>query len=221
MVYFTKNSFEFLTDLEKNNDREWFNANKKRFIEDLKDPFEKFIADLIEAMTPFFDSMPIAPKDAIFRIYRDVRFSKNKLPYKTRVSALVNPGGRKEMTRPGLYIEISAREIGIYSGLYMLDTQQLRNVRSHISHNLDLFDRLITNPSFKKTFGEVRGEQNKRIPKEFEEDLKEQPLLLNKQFYYFTTLPAASALQNGFIKEVVDTYKVAQPLSEFLYEGIF
>jgi uncharacterized protein (TIGR02453 family) len=221
MVYFTKDSFRFLTDLEKNNEREWFNANKKRYTEDLKAPFEQFIADLIEAMTPFFESLPIAPKDAIFRIYRDVRFSKDKSPYKTRVSALVNPGGRKEMTRPGLYIEISAKEIRIYSGLYMLDTQQLKNVRSHISHNLGEFAKLINNTKFKATFGEVRGEQNKRIPKEFEEDLKNQPLLANKQFYYFTTLPTSAALKEGFIKEVVDTYKVAQPLSEFLYEGLF
>lgn len=221
MAYFTKDLIKFLSDLEKNNDREWFNANKDRYLKSAKEPFEVFIADLIEAMSPQFESLAITPKEAIFRIYRDVRFSKNKAPYKTQVSALVNPGGRKAMSMPGVYVEISPKHVRAYSGLYQLDSKQLKNLRSHISHNLDEFTSLITNKKFKSTFGEIRGEQNKRLAKEFEADAVAQPLLFNKQFYYFTEWGPEVTTDANLVKKIVDAYKVAKPLSEFLYEGTF
>jgi uncharacterized protein (TIGR02453 family) len=221
MSYFKKDTLKFLTQLEKNNNREWFNDNKQRYIENVKEPFESFISDLIDAMQPQFESMHITPKDAIFRIYRDVRFSKDKSPYKTKISAIVSPGGRKDKTIPGIYIEISAKEIRIYSGLYQLDAKQLNNVRSHISHSLEEFDSLINNVKFKAEFGDFKGEKNKRIPREFEDDAIAQPLLYNKQFYFFTIWPAESIFEKNIIKKITKSYSVAQPVSEFLYEGLF
>jgi len=217
----TENSLKFLKQIEKNNNRDWFNANKQRYIDYIKEPFEDFIGDLIEALTPYIDNLHITPKDAIFRIYRDVRFGKDKSPYKTKISAIVSPGGRKDKTIPGIYIEISATDMHLYSGLYMPDAKQLKNVRSHISHNMDEFNRLIKNPKFIKEFGEVRGEKNKRIAKEFEADANLQPLLYNKQLYYFTTWPAETILQDNVIDKITKTFTIVKPLSEFLYEGIF
>jgi uncharacterized protein (TIGR02453 family) len=221
MAYFTKETIKFLSDLKKNNNREWFNDNKTQYIAVVKDPFEVFIGDLIEAMNPYFESLPIAPKDAIFRIYRDVRFSKNKTPYKTNVSAIISPGGRKDKTMPGIYLEISPDEIRVYSGLYQLDAKQLYNIRSHISHNLEQFQSLISNPAFIKIFTDIKGEKNKRIQKDFDVDAIKQPLLFNKQFYYFTSWPLSTIYQDELVKKVTDTFEVAQPVSEFLYEGIF
>jgi len=221
MPYFEKDTLKFLKQLEKNNNREWFNDNKQRYIDHIKEPFELFIGDLIEALQPHFEGLHIAPKDAIFRIYRDVRFSKDKSPYKNKISAIVSPGGRKDKTMPGIYIEISAKEMRIYSGLYQLDTKQLYNVRSHISHNLEEFDGLINTAKYKAEFGELRGQKNKRIPKEFEEDALTQPLLYNKQFYFFTIWPSESIFEENIIKKIIKAYAVAQPVSEFLYEGLF
>ena len=221
MPYFTKETIEFLDELKKNNNREWFNDNKSRYLAQVKDPFEIFIGDLIEAMNPYFESLPIAPKDAIFRIYRDVRFSKNKIPYKTNVSAIISPGGRKDKTIPGIYLEITPDDIRVYSGLYQLDSKQLFNVRSHISHNMDEFQSLISSPKFTKTFKDIKGEKNKRIPKDFDADALKQPLLYNKQFYYFTSWPVTSIYQDNLIEKITDTYEIAQPVSEFLYEGLF
>ena len=221
MAYFTKDLQKFLKDLEKNNNRDWFNDNKQRYINDVKEPFELFIEDLIEAMKPHFESLSITPKEAIFRIYKDVRFSKDKTPYKTQISALVNPGGRKGMSLPGIYIEISAKHIRVYSGQYQPDSKQLKNIRSHITHNMDAFTALISDDQFIKTFGEIRGEQNKRIPKEFEADAVDQPLLFNKQFYFFTEWKSEVALSEHLIKDVVNTFLIARPMSEFLYEGLF
>jgi len=221
MAYFTQETIKFLKQLEKNNNRDWFNENKQRYLDFIKDPFEVFVGDLIEAMSPHFESLPITPKDAIFRIYRDVRFGKNKAPYKTNISAIVSPGGRKNKTIPGLYIEINAKEMHIYSGLYMPATKELYNVRSHISHNLEVFDKLISDKKFISTFTEIRGEKNKRIPKEFEEDANVQPLLFNKQFYFYTTWPSKTIFDDNLIEKITSTYTIAQPVSEFLYEGIF
>jgi uncharacterized protein (TIGR02453 family) len=220
MAYFTKDLIKFLKELKKNNDRDWFNANKKRYLSSVKEPFEVFIGDLIEAMSPHFESLAITPKEAIFRIYRDVRFSKNKSPYKVQVSALVNPGGRKAMTMPGIYLEITPDHFRVYSGMYMLDSKQLKNLRFHITHNLEEFTALISDKKFLKVFGEIRGEKNKIIQKEFKEDGEIQPLLYNKQFYYFTEWPPEVILEDKLIEQVVAAFLVAQPLSEFLYEGI-
>ena len=98
MAYFTKDFTKFLKDLEKNNNREWFNENKKRYEESVKEPFYNFIDEMIMRINAIDNNVAIQPKDAIFRIYKDVRFSKDKLPYKTQVSAVISPGGRKDMT---------------------------------------------------------------------------------------------------------------------------
>lgn len=221
MAYFTKETLNLLKKLKKNNNREWFNENKLQYIENVKEPFEVFIGDLIEAMNPYFESLPITAKDAIFRIYRDVRFSKDKTPYKTKVSAIISPGGRKDKIIPGIYLEISPEDMRVYSGLYQLDSKQLFNVRSHITHNLDEFKSLISSSNFVNTFTEIKGEKNKRIPKEFEDDAIEQPLLYNKQFYFFTSWPAETIYDKNLIQKVIETYTIAQPVSEFLYEGLF
>lgn len=221
MAYFTKETLNLLKKLKKNNNREWFNENKPQYIENVKEPFEVFIGDLIEAMNPYFESLPITAKDAIFRIYRDVRFSKDKTPYKTKVSAIISPGGRKDKIIPGIYLEISPEDMRVYSGLYQLDSKQLFNIRSHITHNLDEFKGLISSSNFVKTFTEIKGERNKRIPKEFEDDAIEQPLLYNKQFYFFTSWPAETIYDKNLIQKVIETYTIAQPVSEFLYEGLF
>jgi uncharacterized protein (TIGR02453 family) len=221
MLYFTKETLILLNNLKKNNNREWFSENKPQYIEYVKEPFEVFIGDLIEAMSPYFESLPITPKDAIFRIYRDVRFSKDKTPYKTNVSAIISPGGRKNKTIPGIYLELTTDDMRIFSGLYQLDSKQLFNVRSHISHNLAEFQSLISNKQFVKTFTEIQGEKNKRIPKEFEDDALVQPLLYNKQFYFYTSWPVETIYDKNLIKKITETFAIAQPVSEFLYEGLF
>jgi uncharacterized protein (TIGR02453 family) len=220
MIYFTKDTLAFLNELKDNNNREWFNENKPRYEEHVKVPYQNFIGDLIDALEPEFPSLAITPKDAIFRIYRDVRFGKDKSPYKTKVSAIITPGGRKDMTSVGLYNELSGDGFRIYSGLFRLDAQQLRNVRTHISYNMDDFASLIANKKFIEAFGEIRGEKNKRLSKEFVEDAEKQPLLFNKSFYYFNIMDAQVVLKEGLIDRVIKTFAIAKPLSEFLKEGL-
>ena len=220
MAYFTNDFLKFFRELEKNNNRDWFNKNKKRFTASVKEPFENFIGDLIDAVHAIDTKVMITPKEAIFRIYRDTRFSKDKTPYKDHVSAVVSPGGRKDMQTPGLYIQMNHKDLRIYGGLYGCDTAQLKNIREAIAGDLSGFKRVINGKRFKDIYGEIQGEKNKRLPKELMEAAEKQPLLFNKQFYYFTKLPAKTALQDDLVKVVIKNYKAGDPVRKFLTEAL-
>jgi len=219
MAYFTKDFLKFIKDLNKNNNRDWFNANKSRYIEHVKEPFEAFVQVMIDEMQKLDRNVLITPKDAIFRIYRDTRFSKDKTPYKTHISAIVSRGGRKNKSSPGIYIQFSAEDARIYSGAYELDKNALQNVREGITSNLKEFNSLINDRKFKNKFGEILGEKNKRIPKEFQEIAEVQPLIANKQFYFFAKFDPEIVLDPKLTKIMIDHYKIAQPLGNFLWEA--
>ena len=219
MAYFTKEFLRFIRELNSNNNREWFNANKSRYEEHVKKPFEAFIQVMIDEMQKLDPNVLITPKDAIFRIYRDTRFSKDKTPYKTFVSAIVSPGGRKGRSAPGVYVQFSGEDARVYSGAYELDKNALQNVREAIASNLDEFNALIKDRKFKNKFGEIHGEKNKRLPKEFQEVEKQQPLIANKQFYFFAKFDPEIILDPKLPKIVIDHYKVARPLGNFLWEA--
>lgn len=183
MQFFSTEFIMFFENLEKNNTREWFNQNKKYFIHFVKEPFENFIEVLINEIKEYDESITITPKEAIFRIYKDVRFSKDKTPYKTSVSAVISEGGRKDFTTPGIYLELNKNGMNLYSGVHSLERVQLQNLRGFISDNLYGFHSIIDQKIFKQKFSKLLGEKNKRIPSEFRELCKIEPLIANKQFY--------------------------------------
>ena len=220
MKYFNQDFIDFFKELSNNNNRDWFNENKQRYIESVKDPFYFFIEELIHEIHDDDKSINITPKEAIFRIYKDVRFSKDKLPYKTTTSAIISPGGRKDFTTPGYYIEMDANGIRLYGGAHFLDKTQLQNLREHIASNLDEFKKLQNENKFMKKFGTLLGEQNKRIPKEFKEVAEIEPLIANKQFYYRVDLSAKIILSNTLIDLLMKLYAVGKPINQFLVNGI-
>ncbi len=219
MAYFTKDFLKFIKDLSKNNNRDWFNANKSRYIEHVKEPFEAFVQVMIDEMQKLDPNILITPKDAIFRIYRDTRFSKDKTPYKTSVAAVISQKGRKDTSSPGIYVQFNAEDARVYSGAYQLDKNALQNVREGIASNLEEFNALINDRKFKNKFGEIQGEKNKRIPKEFQEIVEKQPLIANKQFYYFAKFEPEFVLDPKLPKKLMEYYKVARPLGNFLWNA--
>ena len=216
MAYFTPAFLSFFRDLAANNHREWFQENKKTYEQQVKKPFERLVTDLIDRIHADDPAIMIDAKDAIFRINRDIRFSTDKTPYKTNVSAAISPGGRKDMTYPGLYIELKAEEIGIYGGLYMPDKDLLHRVRSHIAATLDELESMLGDPAFKKEYGTLRGDQHKRVPAEFQEAAKRQPLIANKAFYYYTKLPATLLTTEHLLDVLMEKYFIAKPMKEYL-----
>jgi uncharacterized protein (TIGR02453 family) len=217
MPWFTPEFEKFLKELKSNNDKDWFNANKKRYEKDVKIPFEKFIGDMILRMQMYDPKCRIQPKDAIFRIYRDVRFSKDKTPYKIQVSAVVSTGGRKDMTLSGMYLEMGDKHLRIYGGVYMPDKDQLQAIRQEILYNQKDFESLISEKQFKKHFGEIRGEKNKRFSTEFAEIQDQQPLIANKQFYYFSDLDPSLITSDSLVDKLYELYEISQPIRQFLH----
>ncbi|MEM0992686.1 MAG: DUF2461 domain-containing protein [Bacteroidota bacterium] len=217
---FTTAYITYFQELEQNNNRAWFNENKKRYETAVKKPFQNFVQQLIDAMQMTDPDILIAPKDAIFRINRDIRFSKDKTPYKTQMSAAISKNGKKGNTTPGLYIAIGANEVFMGCGAMSMSKDQLQAVRQHIAHHLSDFQAIIEDETFKQTFGEITGEKNKRLPSEFVEAAEQQPLLYNKQFLASTTWEAERILAPDFVAQTVACYEQMRPFGLFLGEAL-
>lgn len=221
MQHFIPEFLQFLRELPANNNREWFQENKKRYEEFVKIPFEKFINDLIEALK--FEGLTLGEltaKNCIFRIYRDVRFGHDKSPYKIHVSALISANGRKGVNGFGLYVELSGEHVRLYGGAYQPSSQILLQIRQKIYDEPEILEDLISDKKFKQNFGEIRGEKNKRINKPFSEIQEKQSLILNKSFYYFKNYEPEIVLEKDFIQQLIKDYKIIRPLNHYFEEAI-
>ena len=191
MPYFSNETLRFLTELKENNNRDWFHTNKKTYEKFVKEPFKQFVEELIFVIQDFDADLATSAKNAIFRIHRDIRFSKDKSPYKTHVSASINSGARAEKNLPGYYIQLSGDNIFLGGGVHFVDKYGTQALREHIRDELEEFNSLILDKEFKDKFGELTGDKNKRIPKEFQEVYEKQPLVANKNFFYSTNIPSS------------------------------
>ena len=222
----TTDFLQFLYELSQNNNRDWFEKNKKRYEAKVKKPFEETVAAIIARVQAFEPGYgPITPKDCIFRIYRDTRFSKDKTPYKTNVAASFSPKGVKSttdaMSFPGYYIHLEFGSLLIGGGAYFLDKEPLRKVRTAIMQDPGEFRALISEKTFKETYGALRGEVNKVLPAEFKEAAKSEPLLANKQFYFMAEMDPEAALRPDFPDFVAACFKAGKPLNDFFRKVIF
>ena len=220
MSYFTPDFLDFLKELAADNSKEWFDANRKRYEKSVKNPFKAFVDELISRIHEVEPNVTIEAKDAIMRINRDIRFSKDKTPYKTHVSAIISSGGKKDKTVPGIYVELSPADIRICGGAHELEKDQLQSIREKLMAKPGVFEKLIEEPDFKKRFGAVHGDQQKRLPAEFKEAVEKQPLLANKQFYYYTKLDAEMALADDLVDQVMGCFHAAKPVKDFLAKAL-
>lgn len=217
---FTTSYLSFLKDLSRNNNTDWFNLNKKTYEKEVKKPFELFIEELIAEIHQITPEILISPKDAIFRINRDIRFSTDKSPYKTEMSAVISKNGKKSNPCPGLYINLGTEKAVIASGLKMLEKEELKEVRHHIADNLDQFEAIISENAFKSAFGGIQGDSIKRLPEEFKDAAEAQPLLYNTSFLAIAELPASEIIKPDFGKKVINLYKLTLPFATFFKEPL-
>ena len=203
-----------------NNHKEWFDANRKRYEEVVRDPFKQFVGVFIDNLRSIEPDLLIEPKDAIFRINRDIRFSKDKTPYKVNNSALISVKGRKDKNCPGVYVEFGPEKLGFYGGIYAPDTKQIQKVRSYIASNHKALRAILNERGFSANFGEIHGEKSKRIPKEFKEISEQEPLIWNKQWYYYKHLSPEVIIGDQLLSELMELEKVARPMKEFLTQAI-
>ncbi|MBS1594976.1 MAG: DUF2461 domain-containing protein [Bacteroidetes bacterium] len=220
MSYFTPAFFRFFDQLKKNNNKEWFDKNRETYEKEVKGPFKQFVTRIMTELAKDHPDFQQNPSKAIFRINRDIRFSKDKSPYKTNVGALFNRSGTKDV-RPGYYLHIGAGEVFLGGGMYDVDKANLEKIRQEIYYNADTFKKLLADKSFKALYGGVvQGEQNKILPAEYKEFAKEQPYIANKQFYYMAQLKKEDVLSKDFDKVVLKHYKAAAKFNDFLLHAI-
>jgi len=218
----SKQTFQFLKDLKANNDRDWFNSNKTRFLES-KEEFEVFINALIKEIGQFDSSISHhQAKDCIFRIYRDVRFSKDKSPYKTHFGAHVTSAAtRSEIhSRAGYYIHVAPGESLLAGGAYLPQGPWLKAIRQEIDYNAPAFKRILKAKSFKQYFGEIEGEQLKKAPKDYSTDHPEIELLRYKSFLAAHKCNNKEVLSQDFLQHCTKVFKALYPFDSFLNKAM-
>lgn len=221
MVYFDESFTRFFNQLKKQNHRDWFIQNKTVYEEKVKKPFEKLAGDLIGRMQKLHPGFELEIKDAIFRINRDIRFSADKSPYKTYVSAVIGAGGRKNMTDPGMYLQLEAGSISIFGGIYMPEKESLSKIRTAIMEQPEEVERLKKDKKFVAMYGKLQGETNKVLPPEFREAVKNEPLIAHKQFYFSAKYDDGKTLfRKDLLDFIMKHHEVGIPWTNFLYRAI-
>jgi uncharacterized protein (TIGR02453 family) len=214
-----KSTLGFLKKLKKNNNREWFNANKNLY-EDAKIDFEVFVFELIGETAEFDNSIAgVQPKDCIFRIYKDVRFSKDKTPYKTNLGAAIQEGGRKSGLA-GYYFHIQPGEFFLAGGLYMPEADKLLKIRNAIAAKQKEFLAIVKNKEFVKNFKEVWGDKLKTAPKGFAKDHPMAEYLKLKSFLAYCNLNESDIFTKDIIKKTAKIFKSMRPFNDFLNRAI-
>lgn len=216
MAWFTPDFNAFFKDLARNNNKEWFDANRQRYEAGVKQPFEAFTAVAIQRIARHDKAVRITPKEAIFRINRDIRFSKDKTPYKLEASAIISPAGRNDQATPGIYFALGPEAVKIYGGAYRPEKDRLERIRKAILGDPKGFRKMIEAKTFRRMFGSVRGEANKVLPPEFKAAMAKEPLIANKQFYVGAELPSKLVPDPKLMDVLMDHYLAMGPFNRWL-----
>lgn len=208
------NLLKFLKDLEKNNTKEWFHENNETY-QKLRSDFIQFVGQLIEEIAKFDKGVAgLDPKKCIFRINRDIRFSKEKSPYKTNFGAAMGEGGKKT-EKAGYYFHAEPGKSFIAGGIWMPSSEVLSNIRQEIDYNQDEFKKLLETKDFKKYFGELEGESLKTAPKGYTTD---HPLIevIRQKSFVMTHYYEDKELKEIKAKEVAGVFEKMKPVNDFL-----
>lgn len=210
----------FLKDLEKNNNREWFHANKSRY-EEARKEFETFVNTIIPEIAKFDkDIVNQSAKDCLFRIYNDIRFAKNKPLYKINMGAHMAKGG-KNSGLAGYYIHIENNNCFLGGGIYIPQVDKLKLIRQEIYYNFKEFSDIITAKSFRKYFQQLDDLKVSRTPKEFPKDCESSEFLKYKSYVVLCSVSQKQLNSDDFKIIVLDTFKAITPLNHFINRALF
>ena len=209
----------FLANLAANNNKDWFDIHRSEY-KVLKTEFEIFVGDLIPKIAEFDSRLKyLTPKDCTYRINRDVRFSNDKAPYKTHLSAAFGHAG-KNGSAPGYYFELGSNgQIMIGGGWYMIDSPILFKLRTQISENPKTFLQIIQNRDFKMAFEGLNGEQLKTKPKGFDANNPAIDLLRYKNYLASYRSSIVHQTDHEIASEIIKSFKIISPLIKYLREN--
>jgi uncharacterized protein (TIGR02453 family) len=206
----------FLRNLARHNDREWFTPRKAVFEAELKEPMLAIVRKVTDSMMDFAPAFVRAPEKCLFRIYRDTRFSANKLPYKTHVAAWWSHQGLEKTSGAGYYFHVSAKEVIVAAGAYMPEKDQLAAIRHWLLDHHSEFRNLLKKPGVRKMFSEFEGNALTRPPKGFPCEHPGMDLIRCRQWGLAATLAADEALKSNFASTLIRYFKTAAPVVDAL-----
>jgi uncharacterized protein (TIGR02453 family) len=213
----TKSNLDFLNLIKKNNNRDWFNEHKDRYLIELKN-LELFADNLLVELNKHDVIETVSGKKSLHRIYRDVRFSKEKTPYNTHWG-----GGFKRATksrRGSYYYHLEPGNSFVAIGFWGPEPADLKRIRDEFSYDPKKIRSILKNKTFIKTFGELKGEQIKTSPKGFSADDEAIDLLRYKQFLLIKKFTDQEVLDQNFIKTINETFKISRPFLDYMSEAL-
>jgi uncharacterized protein (TIGR02453 family) len=217
---FTPDAIAFLRALKRHNDREWFKARKARYDAVLREPMIALIDRLARDFRAFAPELVASPKTSLYRIYRDTRFSGDKAPLKTHISAVFPCRGLAKHQGAGLYLEVAPRWVWVGGGLYAPDTSQLHIVREHIASNTRRFRTIVESRAFRDGLGPLGGERLQRVPRGFPKDHQAAEYLRFRQFVAGREFPSDFASSPQFYRGILKVFRLVAPLVRFLNQPL-
>ncbi len=216
-----KSTLDFLKALKKNNNKDWFDKNREKYLA-AKQNIDEMADALIKSFSSFDKELVgLKAKDCVFRIYRDVRFSKNKTPYKTNMGCAISPGGRKA-EEAGFYIHIEPGKSFLAGGRWMPSSDHLKKIRQEIDYNGKKFHKILSDKNFKKEFGELDDSEEYKLsrpPKGYDKNHPDVELLKLNSFIVWHEYNEKDVTSKNFLKEITKSAKVMKPFLNFLNEA--
>lgn len=210
---------QFLTNLQENNHKDWFDLHKKEY-DQLRADWIQLVAKMIKQTADFDDDvLELDPKKCIFRINRDVRFSKNKAPYKNNFGISLSKGG-KNTDFCGYYIHLQPGESFIAGGSYQPMPDKLAAIRQEIDYNFEEFTSIITHKEFVKHFGILTGDKLQRPPKGYDAENPAIEYIKHKGFLAFLKIDDKNLTEKELLKHCLSAFKAMKPLNDFLNRAI-
>ena len=213
---FPPEGIQFFRSLMRNNRREWFQPRKQIFEEKLKQPMRDLVIAVNREMARFAPEYVTDPDKAIYRIYRDTRFSQDKTPYKNHIAASFHRKSACAHGEAGYYFAVSHKEVAVGGGVYMPAPETLSKIRHHLAEHHAEFRKLIRGKTIRELHGEMQGEQLTRVPKGFTSDHPAADLLRYKQFLFYVELTPELATTPRLQAEVVRRFRALAPFLRFL-----
>lgn len=218
----SQETLQFLEDLKANNNRDWFLENKKRY-EIVKKDYHKMVSDFLDTMKPLDPALELLEvKNCTFRINRDIRFSKDKTPYKTHMGVWLSSGS-KGQNRAGYYVHIEKGSSFIAGGFYAPESEDLKKVRKEIAFFHEDLEEILAEKNFKKTFGDFdRNERSllKNPPRGYEKEHPAIELLKLKSFEASQKFDISEVLEKDFVSKMSKRLIVLKPLNEFINRAL-
>lgn len=217
-MYFTQQYLDFFKKLASNNHKAWFDEHRNEYESFVKKPFYNFIEKLFSEISKIELNFIAEPRKSIYRINRDIRFSKDKTPYKIHMSAVISPTGKRGVDEGCFYLEFGPEYCLFGGGVYAPSPEYLTKLRFFLAENSKNFTKTLNEKSFKDFFEGLDDtvDKNKVLPKELKEKAQEFPILFYKRFLFLKKIDAEFILRDDLLEQIIEFYKIAKPVNDLL-----